>query len=79
MLPGKAAGADIELALSRNAVMQLIQSKSREEYAQKFGHLYNEPDEELGWIDFVLKKRTKTLIDLGYGKFASEAGILNED
>ncbi len=79
ILLGKAPEADVELALSRSAVQQLIQSKSKIEYEKKFGHFYNEPDEEQGWIDFVLKKRTKTIIDLGYGRFASEAGILTED
>jgi len=42
------------------------------------GNFYNFPDEKKGWIDFFLNKRTQTLIDMGYGKFAKTAGILED-
>ena len=77
--PGKAVDSDLELALSVNAVKKLIQTNTKNEYAQLLGTFYDVPDEELGWIDFVLHKRTHTLIDKGYGKFAQTAGILKDD
>ncbi len=77
--PGGAIDSDLELALSVNAVKKLIETKSKVEYAQLLGLFYNEPDEEKGWIDFVLHKRTKNLINMGYGKFAQTAGILKND
>ena len=77
--PGRAAKSDLELALSVNAVKKLIQTKTKEEYAQLLGTFYDDPDEEKGWIDFVLNKRTQTIIDMGYGKFAQTAGILKDD
>ena len=76
--PGSAVDSDLELALSLDAVEKLIQTKTKVEYAQLLGSFYNEPDEERGWIDFVLHKRTQTLISMGYGKFAQTAGILND-
>ena len=77
--PGKAVDGDLELALSVSAVKKLIQTKTKIEYAQLLGTFYDDPDEEIGWIDFVLHKRTQTLIDMGYGKFAQTAGILKID
>ena len=77
--PGKAEDSDLELALSVEAVQQLIQTKDKEQYAQLLGSFFNEPDEEKGWIDFILHKRTQLLIDMGYGKFAQTAGILSDD
>jgi hypothetical protein len=77
--PGRAVNSDLELALSVSAVNKLIQSKTKIEYAKLLGTFYDDPDEELGWIDFVLHKRTQTIIDMGYGKFAQTAGILKED
>ena len=77
--PGNAVSSDLELALSIKAIEKLIQTKTKVEYTKRFGHFYNEPDEEKGWIDFVLHKRTQTLIDMGYGKFAKTAGILEDD
>ena len=77
--PGKAVNSDLELALSSKAIEKLIQTKTKVEYTKLFGHFYNEPDEETGWIDFVLHKRTQTLIDMGYGKFAKTAGILEDE
>ena len=76
---GKATEPDLELALSIDAVKNLIRSKTKIEYAQLLGTYYNEPDEEKGWIDFTLYKRTQELIDMGYGKFAQTAGILEDD
>ena len=76
---GRAIDSDLELALSIDAIEKLIQTKTKEEYAKLLGFFYNNPDEEKGWIDFVLHKRTKTLIDMGYGKFAKTAGILEDD
>jgi len=76
--PGKAEDADLELALSLDAVEKLIKTNDKEEYAQLFGSFYNEPDEENGWIDFMLHKRTQILLDRGYGKFAQTAGILED-
>ncbi len=76
--PGSAVDSDLELALSLNAVEKLIQTKTKVEYAQLFGAFYNDPDEKKGWIDFVLHKRTQTLINMGYGKFAQTAGILKD-
>ena len=55
------------------------QNETKKDYAEQFGLFYNEPDEEEGWIDFILHKRTKTLIKMGYGKFAEEAGILEDE
>ena len=77
--PGRATDSDLELALSVQAVEKLIQTKSEEEYTHLLGYFYNEPDEKKGWIDFILHKRTQTIIDMGYGKFAQTAGILNND
>lgn len=77
--PGKAKEADLELALSIDAVEKLIKTKDKEEYAHLLGSFFNEPDEENGWIDFMLHKRTQILIDMGYGKFAQTAGILEND
>ncbi len=77
--PGSAVDSDLELALSLNAVEKLIQTKNKVEYAQLFGAFYNDPDEKKGWIDFVLHKRTQTLINMGYGKFAQTAGILKDE
>ena len=77
--PGRAVDSDLELALSVDAVKKLIQTKTKVEYAQLLGLFYDNPDEEKGWIDFVLHKRTQTLINMGYGKFAQTAGILKND
>ncbi|MBY9020944.1 MAG: hypothetical protein KGD67_07790 [Candidatus Lokiarchaeota archaeon] len=77
--PGRAVNSDLELALSVSAVKKLIQTKTKEEYAQLLGTFYDDPDEEKGWIDFVLHKRTQTIINKGYGKFAQTAGILKDD
>ncbi|HUX98354.1 MAG TPA: (Fe-S)-binding protein [Candidatus Deferrimicrobium sp.] len=75
---GLADNADLQLALSEGAVKELIKSKEKQGYSHKFGKFYNDPEDEF-WIDFVLHKRTKTLLKMGYGKFAEEAGILDED
>ncbi len=77
--PGRAIDSDLELALSVKAVKKLIQTKTKIDYANLLGTFYNDPDEEIGWIDFVLHKRTQTLINMGYGKFAQTAGILKDD
>lgn len=77
--PGKANESDLELALSIDAVKKLLETKDKEEYTKLMGTFYNEPDEEKGWIDFVLHKRTQSIIDMGYGKFAKTAGILKDD
>jgi hypothetical protein len=77
--PGKADDSDLELALSIEAIRKLIQTNSKEEYTKLLGNFYSEPDEEQGWIDFVLHKRTRTVIDMGYGKFAKTAGILKDE
>ena len=77
--PGKAEESDLELALSVDAVEKLIKTKDKEEYARLLGSFFNEPDEKNGWIDFMLHKRTQILIDMGYGKFAQSAGILEDD
>ncbi len=77
--PGRAVDSDLELALSLDAVKKLIQTKTKVDYAQLLGLFYDNPDEEKGWIDFVLHKRTQTLINMGYGKFAQTAGILKDD
>lgn len=77
--PGRAFDSDLELALAVSAVKKLVQTKTKVEYAQLLGSFYNNPDEEKGWIDFVLLKRTQTLINMGYGKFAQTAGILEDD
>jgi len=79
IIPGKAYDPDIELALSTKAVEKLIQTNTKEEYAQLLGSFYNEPDEKDGWIDFILYKRTQAIIDMGYGKFAKTAGILEDE
>jgi len=60
--PGRADDADLELALSIEAVEKLIQTDTKTEYAKLLGNFYNFPDEEKGWIDFFLHKRTQTLI-----------------
>ncbi len=77
--PGSAVDSDLELALSVEAVEKLIQTETKVEYAQLLGYFYNDPDEDKGWIDFMLHKRTQTLINMGYGKFAQTAGILKDD
>lgn len=77
--PGKADVSDLELALSIEAIKKLIQTNSKEEYTKLLGDFYNEPDEEQGWIDFILFKRTKEVIDMGYGRFAKTAGILKDE
>ena len=77
--PGSAVDSDLELALSIDAIEKLIQTKTKEEYAKLLGGFYNNPDEKKGWIDFVLHKRTGTLINMGYGRFAKTAGILEDD
>jgi hypothetical protein len=77
--PGRADDADLELALSVEAVEQLIQTETKVEYAKLLGNFYNFPDEEKGWIDFFLNKRTQILINMGYGKFAKTAGILEDE
>lgn len=77
--PGRADDADLELALSIEAVEKLIQTDTKTEYAKLLGNFYNFPDEEKGWIDFFLNKRTQTLIDMGYGRFAKTAGILEDE
>jgi hypothetical protein len=77
--PGRAIDADLELALSVAAVEKLIQTNNKTEYAQLLGTFYNEPDEFKGWIDFMLHKRTQLLIDMGYGRFAQTAGIIEDD
>ena len=77
--PGRANESDLELALSIAAVKKLIQTDTKVEYAQLLGLFYNDPDEEKEWIDFTLHKRTQTLIDMGYGKFAKTAGILEDE
>jgi len=77
--PGRADSADLELALSVAAVEKLITCPTKTAYAEQFGKFYNEPDEVSGWIDFILNKRTKTLIKMGYGKFAEAAGILEDE
>jgi hypothetical protein len=76
--PGNAKDADLELALSVEAVEKLIKTKNKEEYVQLLGTFFNEPDEENGWIDLMLYKRTQILIEMGYGAFAQTAGILGE-
>jgi hypothetical protein len=76
--PGRAEIADVALNLSPEAVKDLVASRDRDEYAKKFGRFYNEPT-ETKWIDFILNRSTKTLIRMGYGKFAREAGILEEE
>ena len=77
--PGRASNGDLELALSVQAVEKLVKTTNKIDYAELLGFFYNEPDEERGWIDFTLHKRTQTLIDMGYGKFAQTAGILEDD
>lgn len=77
--PGKANGSDLELALSVKAIEKLIQTNSKEDYAKLLGAFYNQPDEERGWIDFLLHKRTQTIIDMGYGRFAKTAGLLDDE
>jgi heterodisulfide reductase subunit D len=75
---GRAERADVALNFSPEAIKDLVASRDRDEYAKKFGRFYNEPT-ETKWIDFILNKSTKTLIRMGYGKFAREAGILEEE
>ncbi len=77
--PGRAVNSDLELALSVKAVKKLIKTKTKLEYANLLGTFYNDPDEEKGWVDFILRKRTQNLLDMGYGKFAQTAGILKDD
>jgi hypothetical protein len=77
--PGRAIESDLELALSVDAVKKLIQTKTKAEYAHLLGSFYNNPDEQEGWIDFTLHKRTQTIIEMGYGRFAQTAGILEND
>lgn len=76
---GRSDNPDLELALSIAAVQKLTKTTTKDEYSKIFGEFYNEPDEEEGWIDFILNKRTKTLIKMGYGKFAEAAGILEDE
>ena len=76
--PGGAVDSDLQLALSVSAVKKLIQTKSKVEYAELCGSFYNDPDDEKGWIDFVLYKRSQTIINMGYGKFAQTAGIIED-
>ncbi len=76
--PGNANDADLELALSVDAVEKLIKTKDKEEYVQLLGSFFNEPDETNGWIDIMLFRRTQILIDMGYGAFAQTAGILGD-
>jgi hypothetical protein len=77
--PGRATSPDLEFALSKQAVEKLIQTNDKVEYTQLLGYFFNEPDEQKGWVDFILHKRTQTIIDLGYGRFAQTAGILKDD
>ena len=77
--PGRAIDSDLELALSVSAVKKLIQTNTKKEYAQLLGTFYDDPNDQLGWIDFVLHKRTHIIIDMGYGKFAQTAGILKDE
>jgi len=77
--PGSGVDSDLELALSIDAIEKLIQTETKVEYAELLGSFYNDPDEKNGWIDFILHKRTQTLINMGYGKFAQTAGILKDD
>ncbi len=79
IIPGKAYDSDLELALSTKAVEKLIKTNTKEAYAQLLGSFYNEPDEKEGWIDFILHKRTQTIIEMGYGRFAKTAGILEDE
>ena len=65
--PGRAVDSDLELALSVNTVRKLIRTNTKIEYAQLMGYFYNNPDEQKGWIDFILHKRTQT------------AGIIEDD
>ncbi|MEX2750733.1 MAG: (Fe-S)-binding protein [Candidatus Freyarchaeota archaeon] len=74
----KANAADVEIAFSQNAVKNLVSSKDEKQYAKRFGKFYNEPTEET-WIDFLLNRSTRVLIKMGYGKFAREAGILEDE
>ncbi|NVM17391.1 MAG: hypothetical protein HWN80_06710 [Candidatus Lokiarchaeota archaeon] len=76
---GKANNPDLELALSVQAIKKLIKTKDNVEYAQLLGSFYNEPNEQSGWIDFMLFQRTQKIIEMGYGKFAQTAGILEDD
>lgn len=75
----KAIDADLELTFSISAIEKLLKSKNQDEYTSLFGKFYNEPDEVIGWIDFILHKRIATLIDKGYGKFAIKAGIFGDE
>ena len=77
--PGDAKESDLELALSVDAVKKLLQTNDKVEYAQLLGSFYNDPDEKQGWIDFELHKRTQAIIDMGYGRFAKTAGILEDE
>lgn len=77
--PGKANNPDLELALSVQAIEKLIKTKDNVEYAQLLGFFYNEPNEQNGWIDFMLFQRTQKIIEMGYGKFAQTAGIIEDD
>ena len=75
---GKANASDVEIAFSQTAVKNLISSNSEKQYAKRFGKFYNEPSEE-NWIDFLLNRSTRVLIKMGYGAFAREAGILEDE
>ena len=77
--PEKGEDADLELALSAVAVDKLTQTKTKSDYIKLFGYYYNDPDEDEGWIDFVLHKRTNQIIEMGYGKFAVEAGVIEDE
>lgn len=75
---GKANAADVEIAFSQKAVQKLVSSNDERQYAKRFGKFYNEPTEDI-WIDFLLNKSTRVLIKMGYGAFAREAGILEDE
>ena len=77
--PGSVNESDLELALSVGAVNKLLQTKDKVEYTKLLGTFYNDPDEKKGWIDFRFHKRTQTIIDMGYGRFAKTAGILKDE
>ena len=77
--PGKANNPDLELGLSVQAIEKLIKTKDKVEYARLLGSFYNEPNEHNGWIDFMLFQRTQKIIEMGYGKFAQTAGILDDE
>ncbi|HMF31931.1 MAG TPA: hypothetical protein VKK79_10970 [Candidatus Lokiarchaeia archaeon] len=79
VVPGKAPDPDLKLVLSLSAVQKLVQSPTKAVYAKQFGTFYNDPDVDAGWIDFIPIKGIKSLISLGYGKFAEETGIVENE